>query len=83
MRSIKEFRVQKQELLDKFAIPVGCLSCTVGILLGIFGGSGWNDFLAGMCMGLSIVLNLYGLYHYSRNKALQQATSISTGKICQ
>ncbi len=68
-------RVQKQELLDKYALPAGGMSFVISILLGQFSGYGWTDFLAGMFTGLSVVLNLYGLYHYTRARRLRQVTS--------
>jgi hypothetical protein len=59
-------RMQKQAILDKFAIPSGCLSCAIGFLISRFSEGGWCAFLAGMCLGVSVVLNLYGFYRYSR-----------------
>ncbi len=63
--------VQKQTSLDKYALPAGCVSFVISILFGRFSGYGWTDFLAGMFTGLSVVLNLYGLYRHSRARGLR------------
>jgi len=75
--------MQKQAILDKFAIPVGCLSCVVGLLLGRFSGDGWCNFLAGMCMGLSVVFNVYGISHHSREKKLHHLKSNTSSRALQ
>jgi hypothetical protein len=50
-------------LKDDLLIPVGGICLAAAILMDRFVGSGTSvDFLVGLLTGLSIVLNLLGLY---------------------
>jgi hypothetical protein len=50
-------------LTDDLLIPVGGICLAAAILMDRFVGSGASvDFLVGLLTGLSIVLNLLGLY---------------------
>lgn len=50
-------------LKDDLLIPVGGICLAAAILMDRFVGSGASvDFLVGLLTGLSIVLNLLGLY---------------------
>jgi hypothetical protein len=48
---------------DEWLIPIGCICLAASILLDRFvTGDGIVDFLIGVLTGISIVLNLVGLY---------------------
>jgi hypothetical protein len=50
-------------LKNEWLIPVGCICLAISILLDRFVvGDGILDFIIGILTGLSIVLNLVGLY---------------------
>ena len=50
-------------LKNEWLIPVGCICLAISILLDRFVvGDGVLDFIIGILTGLSIVLNLVGLY---------------------
>jgi hypothetical protein len=50
-------------LKDEWLIPIGCICLAVSILLDRFVvGDGVVDFVIGLLTGVSIVLNLVGLY---------------------
>ena len=50
-------------LKDEWLIPTGCICLAISILIDRFVvGDGFLDFVIGILTGLSIVLNLIGLY---------------------
>ncbi len=58
---------------DSHYIIVGMLCLAIGILLNRFAtGISISHFLEGMFMGISVPLNLYGIYKVSRTYKLRK-----------
>ena len=57
-------------LRDDMLIPVGGICLAAALLVDRFVGSGnLVDFLVGLLIGLSIILNLVGLYRRGKNSS--------------
>jgi len=57
-------------LRDDLLIPVGGICLAAALLIDRFVGSGsLVDFLVGILIGLSIILNLLGLYRRGKNSS--------------
>ena len=57
-------------LRDDLLIPVGGICLAAALLIDRFIGSGsLVDFLVGILIGLSIILNLLGLYRRGKNSS--------------
>ncbi|RDE14785.1 MAG: hypothetical protein C4K47_03640 [Candidatus Thorarchaeota archaeon] len=55
-------------LKDRWLAPVGCTCLSIAVLMDRFViGDGIIDFLIGVLIGMSIVLNLVALYRFRKS----------------